>query len=97
MRYPLFTRHARLISYCMSISCSLTCSAKVERDLRIRRKIRAIYNRNREDFSALKEFNDYEEDVEDIIFVLVHGTEHEKKIKMEVLFLSTHNPSLTLM
>ena len=63
----------------------------MERDLRIRRKIRAIYNRNREYFSSLKEFNDYEEDVEDIIFVLVHGTEHEKKIKMEVFFLFTNH------
>jgi hypothetical protein len=69
---------------------SLTSFLKVDRDLRVRRKIRAIYNRNREDFAVLKDFNDYEEAVEDVIFTLVHGTEYEKKLKMEVIYILTY-------
>lgn len=75
---------------------SLTYFLKVDRDLRVRRKIRAIYNRNREDFAVLKDFNDYEEAVEDIIFTLVHGTEYEKKLKMEVIYILTYRLLINL-
>ena len=34
-------------------------SIEVEREMRIRRRLRDIFNERREDFPTLKEFNDY--------------------------------------
>jgi hypothetical protein len=45
---------------------------EVEKDVRVRRKVRAIYNKTEEAFSDAGAFRDYEEQVEDIIFNLVH-------------------------
>lgn len=47
-------------------------SIEVDKDIRIRAKVKEIFNRREEDFPTLKGFNDYEEEVEDIIFNLVH-------------------------
>ncbi len=46
---------------------------EVSEDARIRKKIKNIYNKCQNDFECLKAFNDYEEEVEDIIYNLVHG------------------------
>ena len=45
---------------------------EAERDVRLRRRIKAIYNKTVEDFSSPSVFRDYEEEVEDIIYNLVH-------------------------
>ncbi len=47
-------------------------SLEVDKDIRIRRKIKSIFNQTTKDFKTLEEFNNYEEEVEDIIFNLVH-------------------------
>mmetsp|Transcript_22339 Transcript_22339/g.26887 ORF Transcript_22339/g.26887 Transcript_22339/m.26887 type:complete len:164 (-) Transcript_22339:454-945(-) len=45
----------------------------MEKDMQIRKRIHSIYNRQQEDFSELKDYNDYLEEVEDIIFNLCEG------------------------
>jgi len=45
---------------------------EAERDVRVRRRIKAIFNKTVDDFASPSAFRDYEEDVEDIIYNLVH-------------------------
>lgn len=47
-------------------------SIEADKDTRIRAKVKEIFNRREENFATLLEFNDYEEEVEDVIFNLVH-------------------------
>jgi len=44
----------------------------------IRKKINSIFNKRRENFSTLKEYNDYLEEVEDIVFNLLNKIEEEE-------------------
>ncbi|KAI8113592.1 hypothetical protein M9435_003590 [Picochlorum sp. BPE23] len=56
----------------------------VKRDREIRQRIQSIYNREREDFESARDYDDYLEEREDIIFNLVQGTEvreTEEKVK----------------
>jgi len=48
-----------------------------EKDVSTRRRIKGIYNMSDSDFDTLSEFQDYEEEVECIIFNLVHGVDEE--------------------
>jgi CDK-activating kinase assembly factor MAT1 len=59
---------------------------EVERDFINRRKIKSIYNKTEEDFNTLLEFQNYEEDVEDMIFNLVHGIDEEETLKKIEIF-----------
>lgn len=43
----------------------------VERECRIRRRISTIFNKQAEDFETLREYNDYLEEVEDLVFNLL--------------------------
>ena len=45
----------------------------VDKEVHIRKKILKEYNKRLEDFSTLREYNDYLEEIEVIIFNLVHG------------------------
>lgn len=45
----------------------------VDKEVHIRKKILKEYNKRPEDFSTLREYNDYLEEIEVIIFNLVHG------------------------
>jgi CDK-activating kinase assembly factor MAT1 len=47
----------------------------VEREVDIRHRINKSFNKRREDFKSLRAYNDYLEEVEDIIFNLVNGTD----------------------
>src|SRR5271170_719026 len=47
----------------------------VEREVDIRQRINKSFNKRREDFKSLRAYNDYLEEVEDIIFNLVNGTD----------------------
>lgn len=47
----------------------------VEREVDIRQRIAKSFNKRREDFKSLRAYNDYLEEVEDIIFNLVNGTD----------------------
>ena len=52
---------------------------EVEKDAKVRRRIKSIYNKTEDDFPTLLEYQNYEEMIEDIIFMLVHGTTQEKE------------------
>lgn len=59
-------------------------SLEVDKDIRIRRKIKSIFNQTANDFKSMEEFNNYEEEVEDIIFNLVNDLQvDEMKAKIE--------------
>jgi len=47
----------------------------MNKELQTRRRIRNIYNKRQEDFPSLRAYNDYLEEVEDIIFNLIEGVE----------------------
>ncbi|KAK6462995.1 CDK-activating kinase assembly factor MAT1-domain-containing protein [Scheffersomyces coipomensis] len=67
----------------------------IEREIDIRKKVGAIYNKTEEDFSDLKEYNKYLEIIEDIIFKLNNGIDrdqtemelytYEQEHKLEIL------------
>jgi hypothetical protein len=50
---------------------------EVEKDVRVRKKVKAIYNKTEDAFTNASEYRDYEEQVEDIIFNLVHDIDVE--------------------
>lgn len=47
----------------------------MDKDVYIRKRILKIYNKHQEDFTTLKQYNDYLEEVENIISNLVHGVD----------------------
>jgi CDK-activating kinase assembly factor MAT1 len=47
----------------------------MNKELQIRRRIQNIYNKRQEDFPTLRAYNDYLEEVEDIIFNLIEGVD----------------------
>lgn len=47
----------------------------MNKELQIRRRIQNIYNKRQDDFPSLRAYNDYLEDVEDIIFNLIEGVD----------------------
>ncbi|GFR44349.1 hypothetical protein Agub_g5566 [Astrephomene gubernaculifera] len=50
----------------------------LEKELKVRRRILAIYNKEREDFSSKEEFDDYLEEVEDIIWRLSNNVDIDR-------------------
>lgn len=54
---------------------------KVEREVDIRRRIAAVFNRREDDFEDLRAYNDYLNEVEDITFNLVNGIDVEETEK----------------
>ncbi|POS86419.1 hypothetical protein EPUL_001399 [Erysiphe pulchra] len=50
----------------------------VEREVDIRKRVDAVFNRRQEDFESLRDWNNYLEEVESLIFDLVEGTREEK-------------------
>ncbi|KAI5905218.1 RNA polymerase II transcription factor B subunit 3 [Candida parapsilosis] len=67
----------------------------IEKEIDIRRKVGAIYNKTEEDFPNLKEFNSYLENIEDIVFKLTNGidveqteaelTQYEQEHRIEII------------
>lgn len=51
---------------------------QVEREVDIRRRVAAVFNRREEEFETLRDYNDYLNEVEDITFNLIQGVEVEK-------------------
>lgn len=47
----------------------------MNKEVQIRRRIQNIYNKRQDDFPSLRAYNDYLEDVEDIIFNLIEGVD----------------------
>ncbi|EFJ46524.1 hypothetical protein VOLCADRAFT_105507 [Volvox carteri f. nagariensis] len=50
----------------------------LDKELKVRRRILAIYNKDREDFASKQEFDDYLEEVEDIIWRLSNNVDIER-------------------
>ncbi|CAK9435330.1 uncharacterized protein LODBEIA_P57050 [Lodderomyces beijingensis] len=67
----------------------------IEKEIDVRRRVGAIYNKTEEDFASLKEYNQYLEQVEEIVFKLSNGVdleateqevrEYESEHKLEIL------------
>ncbi|KAE8447029.1 hypothetical protein EG329_011164 [Mollisiaceae sp. DMI_Dod_QoI] len=51
---------------------------KVEREVDIRKRVGAIYNKRQDEFETLLDWNNYLENVEDLIFDLVEGGKEDK-------------------
>ena len=64
----------------------------VEREVDIRQRIYRSFNKRREDFKSLRAYNDYLEEVEDIIFNLVNGTDI-KETEAKILQYEAENKS----
>ncbi|KAL5772937.1 hypothetical protein ACOSP7_012551 [Xanthoceras sorbifolium] len=62
----------------------ITSSNPHNKEIAIRKRIASIYNKREDDFPSLREYNDYLEEVEDMIFNLIEGIDVpaiEDKIK----------------
>jgi CDK-activating kinase assembly factor MAT1 len=57
----------------------------VEREVDVRKRVGAIYNRAQDDFETLLDWNNYLEEVESLIFDIVNGTDSEKRAAEERL------------
>lgn len=59
----------------------------MNKELQTRRRIQNIYNKRQDDFPSLRAYNDYLEEVEDIIFSLIEGVDvaatEEKLLKYQ--------------
>lgn len=59
----------------VSLIVSVTMNKEMQKELQIRRRVQNIYNKRQDDFPDLRSYNDYLEDVEDIIFNLIEGVD----------------------
>ena len=79
-----------------SLTTKTADEAEVERDTKIRKRIKAIYNKPSSAFENLDDFHDYEEYVEDMIFNLVNGI-NEAEINQQIeAYKSKNIESITL-
>ncbi|KAI2604457.1 CDK-activating kinase assembly factor MAT1-domain-containing protein [Hypoxylon fragiforme] len=51
----------------------------VEREVDVRRRVQAVFNMTQDDFTDLRAYNDYLQQVEDLTFDLVQGNENDRK------------------
>jgi CDK-activating kinase assembly factor MAT1 len=59
----------------------------VEREVDVRRRVGAVFNRRQEEFETLRDWNDYLELIEGLVFDIVEGTDIERKKAEERLKL----------
>ncbi|KAK7954268.1 CDK-activating kinase assembly factor MAT1 [Apiospora saccharicola] len=59
----------------------------VEREVDIRKRVAAVFNNTQDDFETLRDYNNYLQDVEDLTFALVSGTDEERR-KAEAQLIS---------
>lgn len=71
--YAQCTKTLRLRGFRDCLFADLT----VEREVDIRRRVGAVFNNTQDDFETLRDYNNYLQDVEDLTFALVSGTEEE--------------------
>lgn len=65
---------------------------KVEREVDVRKRVKAVFNRREEDFETLREWNDYLEEVERITFELLDDdVETRKRAERELVEHATAN------
>ncbi|KAK0347297.1 TFIIH/NER complex subunit [Friedmanniomyces endolithicus] len=67
---------------------------KVEREVDIRKKVGATFNRREEDFETLLAYNDYLNDVEDITFNLINGIDLEETNKKFEAYTRAHGKEI---
>lgn len=63
---------------------------KIEREIDIRKRIQSIYNKTQEDFPSLQEYNQYLEEVENIIFNLTENIDAEETEKKVAQYEADH-------
>ena len=63
---------------------------EIKKDIKIRKKIKSIYNKTETDFKTLKEFQDYDEYVEDLIYNLVHNINKDDTEKLVKDYETSH-------
>lgn len=71
-------------------------SLEVDKDIRIRRKIKLIFNQTPKDFETLEAFNNYEEEVEDIIFNLVNDQNKDAMMEKIEAYRQKNEVSIAL-
>lgn len=59
----------------------------MEREVDVRRRVGAVFNRRQEEFETLRDWNDYLEQIESLVFDIVEGTDMERKKAEERLKL----------
>jgi CDK-activating kinase assembly factor MAT1 len=59
----------------------------VEREVDVRRRVGAVFNRRQEEFETLRDWNDYLEQIEGLVFDIVEGSDMERKKAEERLKL----------
>lgn len=59
----------------------------VEREVDVRRRVGAVFNRRQEEFKTLRDWNNYLEQIEELVFDIVQGTDIERKKAEERLKL----------
>ncbi|KAG2383000.1 hypothetical protein C9374_004967 [Naegleria lovaniensis] len=57
--------------------------SELDREVRVRKDVLRVFNLRRENFATLREYNDYLEKVEDIIFDLAYSNDNEVKLKRQ--------------
>lgn len=57
----------------------------IEREVDVRKRVAAVFNRRQDDFETLRDWNNYLESVEDLVFKIVEGTPAMKKDAEEAL------------
>ena len=63
---------------------------QVEREVDIRRKVAAVFNRREDEFETLRDYNDYLNDVEDITFNLINNIDVEETNKRFEAYQKAH-------
>ena len=58
---------------------------KVEREVDIRKRVGAVFNRRQDEFETLLDWNNYLEEVEGLVFDIVEGNAEEKRVAEERL------------
>lgn len=68
---------------------------EIKRDIKIRKRIKSIYNKTESDFKNLLEFQNYEEYVEDLIYNLVHNINKDITEKLIYDYEHSHMKEIT--
>lgn len=67
---------------------------QVEREVDIRRKVAAVFNRREDEFETLRDYNDYLNDVEDITFNLINLIDLEETEKRFAAYEKAHQADI---
>lgn len=58
---------------------------KIEREVDVRKRVGQVFNRREEEFETLRDWNNYLENVEEVVFEIVEGTPAERRAAEERL------------